>query len=117
APRPLMGGETVHDGALEAHRTGVVPEGAAEAIHQGTLAGAVGADEPQPRARRHLEPDRVERHESAKALREILDLEQGRSHRRTLRRTSMPSSPTMPFGAAITNRISSRPTISRLISG
>src|SRR5690348_13633277 len=115
--RALMGGEAIDGGAIEVDTPSIVPERAAEAIHQRALAGAVGPDESEPRADGHLEIDSVECRETAEALREVLDLEQRRGHRCAPRRVPTPSRPTIPLGAPITNRISSRPTISRLISG
>src|SRR5690348_8816024 len=112
-----MRGEAIDRRPVETHRAGIVAQRAAEAIDQRALAGAVGADQPEPRPRVHLEIDGIERREAAEALREVLDLKERRRHRRALRRVSILSSPTMPFGAAITNRISSSPTTSRLISG
>src|SRR6185437_2628881 len=114
APRPLMRGEPVHRVPVEFHRAAVIAQRPTEAIDERALARAVGADEADALARLHLEMDRLERGEAAKALAEIGDAEQGRAHRRPSLSSHAWTRPTMPLGAMTTKKTSSTPTISRL---
>src|SRR6185312_8212837 len=109
AVRALMRREAVHGVAVEVHAALLVLQGAADAIDQCALAGAVRADQAQPLAGIHLEIDAVERDEAAEAFADILHAEEGRHLRlRACRRSC--TSPTMPFGAMMTKAISSTPT-------
>src|SRR5580704_8571142 len=108
-----MRDQSVERLAVEDHGAGLVVQGAAEAIDQGRLARAVGADQPQPLAARDRQIDAVERDKAAKALAEARDFEQRLRHHASLFRRHDCTSPTMPLGAMMTNRISNTPTISR----
>src|SRR5450759_4857241 len=55
----------------------------------------------------------LQRYEAAKPLAEIFDLEYRIRHHHLLGRRRCWTSPTMPFGAIITNATNSSPTISR----
>jgi len=91
-------GEQAVDGlAAEAHRTGLVDERAADAIDQGRLAGAVGADQADALALGDREIDAVERDEAAEALAQTRDLEQRLGHHFAFLNQPC-TSPTMPWG-------------------
>src|SRR5689334_11410314 len=107
-PRALVRGHPVHRRAVEAHATLLVVQGAADAVHQGRLAGAVRSDQAEPFARLDLEADVLQRGEAAETLAEALDVEE-RAHR--LLRWNRP---TMPCGASTTKPTSRRPVISTL---
>src|SRR5580704_1851280 len=109
----LMRDQPVERLAVEDDRAGLVVQGAAEAIDQGRLARAVGADQAQPLAARDRQVDIVQGDKATKALAEPADLEQRLCHHASLFRRHDCTSPTMPLGAMMTNRISSTPTISR----
>src|SRR5690348_9471706 len=115
--------------AVEQHAAGLVAQGAAEAVYQRALAGAVRADQPKPLARRDRQIDAFERDEAAKALADPADGEDrpvrhfhgshaaawrciaASSDARTRARRRACTSPTMPFGATMTKPISKSPTI------
>src|SRR5689334_5910273 len=106
-----MRGQPLQRLAVEADGALLVAQRATDAVDQRALAGAVGADQPQPLARRHVDLDGVERDETAEPLAHAGDLQQhahGRARRRARTR------PMMPFGARTTNSTSSTPTSSRL---
>src|SRR5262245_22335747 len=109
----LVRRQAVHGLAVEPHRPDLVVQDAGNAVDQGALAGAVGSDQTDTLARRDREVDAVERDEAAEALAQGADLEQ-RGHRGPRARRRSCTSPTMPFGAMITNATRSTPTISRL---
>src|ERR1700681_3506523 len=102
---------------------GLVVQSSAQAIDERALARSIRSDQPKPLARGDVEIDTVERDEAAEALAQIDDLEQRLAHdpsTLTRRRPTISStglcrmcfctSPTMPFGATITNPTSSNPT-------
>src|SRR5262245_37268061 len=86
---------------------------AADTVDQRALAGPVGADQADALAVSDAEVDRIERDEAAETLAKLADLQQWLGHGEDLLLTHFCHSPTMPFGATMTNPISSRPTISR----
>src|SRR6185369_4805963 len=73
-PRALVRGHPVHRRAVEAYAALLVVQGAADAVHQGRLAGAIGADQAEPLALLDLEIDVLQRHEPAEALADLLDV-------------------------------------------
>ena len=67
--------------AVEEDAAAVGAQGAGDAVDQGGLAGAVGADESEALARLHVKVTPVERGEAAEALDHAVDLEEGAGHR------------------------------------
>src|SRR5690349_1526805 len=100
--------QPVHDRTVEAHAALLVVQGAADAVHQGRLARAVGADQAESLARLDLEIDVLQRGEAAEALAQPFDVQQ-RGHGCLLL-----NRPMMPCGARITKPTSRRPVISTL---
>src|SRR5262249_3159794 len=110
APGALVRGKAVDRRAVEMHRAGRVGERPAHAVDQRRLARAVRADQADPLAGGDREIDAVERDEAAEPLAQRADLEQRHHFLLACRRAW--TRPTMPFGAMMTNRISSAPTTS-----
>ena len=98
--------------AVEFDLADFIGQRAAQAIHQRRLSGAVRADQSDALARRNAEVNVIERDKAAETLAKSRDLEQGRVH--DFFRNAFCTTPTIPFGATITNVTSSRPTISTL---
>src|ERR1043165_753704 len=109
----LMRRHAVELAAVEVHTAGFVTQRAADAVDQRGLARAVRTDQTKPLAGRDRQIDRVERNEAPEALPDALDAEERLGHFRSFRMKSV-TKPTRPFGAMITNRTSSTPTISTL---
>src|SRR5262249_41501014 len=128
-PRALVRGRTVEQVAVEAHRTGLVAQRAADAIDQRALAGAVRSDQANAFACGYRERDVLQRDEAAEALAQPVDLEElahgtgSGASVSTFRRPTKSSglcwtyrctSPTIPFGAMMTKATRTQPTIRRL---
>jgi hypothetical protein len=117
-PRALMRDHAVDLLAVEGDTAGLVLQRAADAVDQCALAGAVRADQAEALAARHRQVDAVEGDETAEAFAELIDVQQrsghGVIHDLTLLRIQSCTRPTMPRGAMITKKISSKPTISKL---
>src|SRR5262249_31791602 len=109
----LVGDQSIHLLAGEGDAAALVMQRAADAVDQCALAGPVGSDQADTLAIGDVEVDRVERDEAAETLAQLADLQQRLGHGEDLLLTHFCHSPTMPFGATITNPNSSRPTISR----
>ena len=125
--RALMGDGAVEHLAVEAHRAGLVLQRAADAIDQRALARAVRPDQADAaRPALTARSDAFERDEAAEPLAEISTCSSGLGHGAcrpyasvsTRWRPTWPTgrcwmylctSPTMPFGATITNATTSRP--------
>src|SRR5262249_919456 len=69
--------ESIDALAIKPHAAGLAGEGAADAIDQRALAGAVRADQADAFASGNREINAVKRHEAAEAFAETFDLQQG----------------------------------------
>src|SRR5437763_4650054 len=118
--------------AVEGDAAGLVAQGAAQAVDESALAGAVRSDQPDPLALGNRQIDVLQRDKAAEPLAEAADRKQrpisglrgvhaalccGDPTRSPRARRRACTNPTMPLGAMITNRISSTPTINRLKVG
>src|SRR4029079_7195035 len=111
--RSLVGDQAIHLLTADGHGAALVMQRAADTVDQRALAGPVGADQADTLAVCDAEIDRIQRDEAAETLAQLADLQQRLGHGEDLLLTHFCHSPTMPFGATITNPISSIPTISR----
>src|SRR5690606_21556703 len=74
--RELRGIEPQHAAAVEPHLARIGPQVAGEHVEQRRLAGAIGPDQADQLALRHVHADAVERLEAAEALADLANLEQ-----------------------------------------
>ena len=89
---------------VEDHAAGLVAQCAAQAVDEGPLAGAVRSDQAEPLAGGDRQLDAVERDKAAEALAEPADLQVFQRRRQLIAGApSERTSPTMPFGATMTN--------------
>src|SRR5205809_5846902 len=77
-PGALMRDQAVERPAVEGDAAGLVPQRAAQAVDEGTLARTVRPDQPDPLAGGDREIDAFERDKAAKAFAEAVDREQWR---------------------------------------
>src|SRR2546430_17395957 len=115
-PGPPMGRDRRDVTALEADPAAIRRQRAGHTVDERRLPRSVRSDEAEPLARRDVETHPVERGEAAEALRQSVDLEQRRGHRRRYRPRTRRTSPTIPPGARTTNATSTTPTMNRFIS-
>src|SRR5579863_1025964 len=73
-----MRGGTVEQVAIEPHRAGLVPKGAADAVDKRTFAGTVRSNKPDALAGPHRQRNALERNKAAEALAQTVDIEHGR---------------------------------------
>src|SRR5262249_43821279 len=106
--------QAVQGRAVEAHRSALVVQRAADAVDQRALARSVRPDEAHALAELDVQADVLQRQEAAEALAEIVDLEERFSHYASLLRNQPWTSPTSPLGATMTKAMRTRPTIRRL---